>query len=73
MKNILRCVMHTEGLTMDLCIHSNFPAFHESVHSLSGHKCDFHLSVASVTSLMGPVETPECAMPFAALWAPDFR
>lgn len=69
----------SEELTLEerfcgfLCVHSNFPSFHQSFHSLSGHECDFHLSVVSVTSLIGPVETPECGVAFAALWAPDFR
>lgn len=64
--------MHADGSMMDLCIFlpshklSCFPL--ECPFTVSSYcKCDFPLSVVSVTSLMEPVETPECAVPFAAL------
>lgn len=43
-----------EGFCGFLCVHSNFPPFHQSFHSLSGHECDLHWPVVSVTSLIGP-------------------
>lgn len=62
---------------MDLYIFSPqsiFPALPECHRLLPGQKCDFHLLLlASVISLMRTVETEECAMPLAALWAPGFR
>lgn len=54
------------------CIHANFAIFHKSIQSLSGSECNFPLSAVSVSSLMGPVETPQYAVPFTPLQAPDF-
>lgn len=54
-------------------LHSPCPAFCWSILYQSGQKCECHLRALGMLSLMGPVESRECAMPLDVLWAPEFR